>query len=462
MRRAESRRLALALCVLALVAGRGVRAADEVLERRVETLEQRLRELESQRGEAPDAPAPEPASEPGDGPGDSLAEWARHVRLGGSANTGFYYGQSDSVMADHDFRIWDARLFVDAELGGEVRVADRLLVRNAGLSLEWNIARIGTLQNNLGDLYLELQGLGGSGLANLRVGRFQLPVGESYLRYGKGVPDKPFITNPVGGPWFWDEGLELYGATRDGRLGYVASVTDGEEPWGAAESDPDPDKQVSLRVFADPLPWLHVSISGLRSGRLGAPGRSAAGSLWLGESWARAFGAGSGVANVIDGVPVADGPSQLRDSYLGALDLVLRRPDWGHLWLAYGAYRIDSRGASHYDRTLHYWIAEAVLEGVALADPLEPFYLGVRGHGLGTYDAGRGYLLDFRYADTLGYNMSSLDVLSGVVGWHLTPWLDFRVEVDHVWIDLVRGVPSTVRSRARAADTLAFELGGHF
>jgi len=461
MRRNELARLALLLGSLTLTPCSIAQAAEEALEQRVETLEQRLREIEAER-EA-DAAEPEPsATSRAAEAGRTLAEWTRFVRLGGSANTGFYYGENDSVMSDRDFRIWDARLFVDAELGEDVRVADQLLVRNAGLSLEWNIARLGTLQDDIGDLHIELQGLSGSGLVNLRVGRFQIPVGESYLRYGRGVPDKPFITNPVGGPWFWDEGVELYGASRNGRFGYVASITDGEEPFGAAESDPNPDKQLSLRLYADALPWLHVSVSGLRSGRLGSRDRAAAGSLWLGEAWARAFGAGSAVPNFVDGVATADGPNRLRDAYLGAIDVVLRRPDLGHLWLAYGLYRIDSRGASQYDRTLHYWIAEALLEGRAVWDPLEPFYLGLRAHGLGTYDAGRGYLLDFRYAGTLGYNMRALEMFTGVLGWHLTPWLDLRIEYNHALIDLVRGVPSTLSHQARAADTLAFELGGHF
>ena len=454
----------LALSGLALLLPSGTAAQDEDLKQRVEGLEERLRELESERAVDPAPSADEPVSEPtlADSAQRSLAEWARYVRVSGSANTGYYYGQTDSVMSDRDFRAWDARLFVDAELGGDVRLGDAVLVRNAGFSFEWNIARIGSLQNDLGELYIELQGLGDSAAANLQLGRFQIPVGEAYLRYSRGVSDKPFITDPVGGPWYWDEGVKLYGATRNAKFGYVASVTDGEESWGAAESDPNPDKQVSLRLYADPAPWLHVSVSGLRSGRLGSNSTAASGSLWLGETWARAFGAGSGVPNVVDGAVAADGPNQIRDTWLGAADVIFRRPDLGHLWLAYGAYHIDSRGASFYDRTLHYWIAEAVVEGRAIWDPLLGFYLGLRGHGLSTYDPDRGYLLDFRYAGTLGYNMQSLDMLTSVVGWHLTPWLDLRLEYNRVWIDLVRGAPVSVRRAARRADTFAIELGAHF
>jgi hypothetical protein len=340
-----------------------------------------------------------------------------------------------------------------------VELGDHVLARDIGFTFEWDLVRLGEVENDLGELFVELQGLGDSDWANVQVGRFQIPVGEAYLRYSKGYADKPFVSNAVGGPWFWDEGIKLYGSDFDNRFGYVASVSDGDTRFG---EDTTGDKQVSLKLFARPLPWLQVSLSGLRGGSTGNSSRAASGALWLGEMWARAFGSGSDVANFIDGAIEADGPNQIRDSYFGGLDVILEDRDWGRLWLAYGGYHIDSRGEGFYDRTLHYWIAELILEGRALAEVLDPLYAGLRAAGLGTYDRDRGYLLDFRYADTLGYNMRSIDAYSAVLGWRITRWLRLKGEYTYQDIDLVRGVPDSVRRDARDADLWAIELSAWF
>ena len=431
------------------------RADDEELLRRIEVLEERVRELEAEAEER-DSPGPQATLRTGE-PSDQ--DWTRRVRLSGSANTGYYWGQEDSVFSDRRFQIWDARLFVDAELGRELHLGDAPLARNAGLTFEWNLVRLGQLDNDVGELFAEVQGLLGSDWANLRAGRFQIPVGQAYESYGRGYPAKPFISHPVGAPWWWDEGLALYGGDPEGRFGYVASVTDGETPFGA---DFDDDKQVTLKLVAEPLPWLEVTLSGLRSGGLGSQFVPALGALWLGESFAQAFGSGTDVPNTIDGAEVADGPNRLHDSYLGSVDLISRLPDWGQLWLAYGAYHIDSTGADVYDRTLHYWIAEVLVEAGRLSPLLDPFYLGFRASGLGTYDRDRGYLLDWRYGETLGYNMRSVDAFSSVLGWRLSRWLTLRTEYTHQRFELVRGVDPALRKASDDADFAGIEVGASF
>jgi hypothetical protein len=435
--------------------------------RRIEELERRVEELESQHDKGA-GEASRSDEEPSDetetfedryGSAALLQDWLKRVQLGGSANTGYYWGESDSVLHTRSFAVWDARFFVDAELGEDVLLGDSLVLRNAGFTFEWDLVRVGGLDNAVGELYAEFQGVLGSPWANLQVGRFQVPVGEAYLRYSKGYADKPFITNSYG-PWFWDEGLKLYGSDIESRFGYVASVSDGDTSFA---NEGDSDKQVTLKLFANPTRWLHVSVSGARTGRLGSASSPAASALWLGESWARAFGSGSAVPNFVNGVVVPDGPNVIRDGYFLGGDAVFKRSRWGQLWLAYGAFWIDSnRDAGLYDRTLQYWIAELQLEGRLAHPVLEPFYLGLRVQGLGTYDHDRGYLLDSRYAGTLGYNMESQTSYSAVVGWRLTRWLRLRAEYSHVDIGLVRGVPRSIRSAADAADSAAIEVGVHF
>jgi len=168
------------------------------------------------------------------------------------------------------------------------------------------------------------------------------------------------------------------------------------------------------------------------------------------------------VPNYIDGAVQPDGPNKLRDTYLGAVDAIFRDPRWGHLWLAYNIYRIDSKGPSRYDRTLHGWIAEVVMEGGVVAEVLAPFYAGFRAAGIGTYDRDKGYLLDFRYGSTLGYNMRSLNAYSGVLGWRMNDLLRLRLEYSHQDIDIVRGSRATIGGAANDADIYAIEIGAHF
>jgi hypothetical protein len=123
---------------------------------------------------------------------------------------------------------------------------------------------------------------------------------------------------------------------------------------------------------------------------------------------------------------------------------------------------MDSRNAGSYDRVLHYWIAELLLRGAWLAPSLRPFYAGVRGSALGTYDSDKGYLLDYRRASTLGYNMKSLMALSAVLGWEITSNVRIRAEYTHQDIGLVGGVTRDIRAAARPADYFAFDVGTGF
>jgi hypothetical protein len=132
------------------------------------------------------------------------------------------------------------------------------------------------------------------------------------------------------------------------------------------------------------------------------------------------------------------------------------------MWLAYGYYDMDSTGGSTHDRAIHYWIAEVILRGAWASEVLRPFYLGARASAIGTYDDDRGYLLDFRYAPNVGYNMQSLTAYSGVLGWELSPNFRVRAEYTHTDIDLVRGVSDGIRAAARDADSYGVEFGASF
>jgi hypothetical protein len=412
----------------------------EALEKRVNYLDD---ELSRTRGEWR-------AAEP---TGDD--SWADHVSLSGSVQLGHYDGQSDSVLDSAGYRVWDARFFLDAELGEDIRLGSHPLIRNLGLTAEWNLVRLGEVKNDVGELYVDLQGVGGTSWLNLRPGRFQAPVGEAYHRYGREAARDPFISKPLGGPWWWDEGVMLYGGSAEGGVGYLASLSNGETPFGF---DDGGGEQLTLKLWTQPLSWLYLSASGLVSGAIGR----GTGALWLGESWARPIGGDTDVPTFFSGAAQADAMGgYARTSLIGG-DVVITPIEALRIWLAYGRYALDAEDGSAYDRTLHYGIAEVVLRGSVVGPLFAPGYVGVRADTLGTFDAERGFLLDMRYDDTLGYNMQSYWAYTAVVGWQLGRHAILRAEYSLRNIELVRGVSAAIRDAAADVDTFSVELGIQF
>jgi hypothetical protein len=388
-----------------------------------------------------------------------LAEVVRRVRLSGHVSGVWFDAGRDSQVSGERRQIWDARLFVDVRLGENLGPGDSVWLRSAAASFEWNLIRVGDKDDDVGETYLELQGLADSSWWNLQLGRFQIPVGEAYLRYSKGTRDNPFVSNPVSGAWWWDEGLKLYGSDARGRFGYVASFTNGETPKDFGFDDGD---QYTLKLFVNPASWLHLSASALHSGPMGDDSRPAEAALWLGEGWATAFGANSRAPNWSGGRLVPDGPGRLDSTlYLGA-DAVLTHPAGARLWLSYGSFEIDSRGGSLYDRRLDGWLAELVLEGRLASPELRAFYVALRANGVGTYDDDEGYLLDIRTTYPLGYNLRSLDAYSVAVGWRVTRWTTLKLEYTHQRFTLVRGARAALRGAADDTDFFGAELAVSF
>jgi hypothetical protein len=429
--------------VLALAAGAA--AADDAarmdaLERRVEYLED---ELARTRGEWS---AAQPADED---------DWSDRVSLSGSVELGHYDGGDGSVLNDAGYRVFDARLFLDAELGEDIRFGEHLLVRNLGLTGELSLVRLGEEDIDVGELYVDLQGIAGSPWLNLRPGRFQAPVGEGYHRYGRDAARDAFVSNPLGAPWWWDEGVMLYGGSAEGVVGYVASISNGETPF---DFDDGSGEQVTLKLWTQPLPWLHLSASGLTSGEIGA----GTGALWLGETWAMPIGEETDVPTFFRGAEQADATAGYTRTWLLGGDVVITPIDALRIWLAYGQYEMDSEDGSTYDRTLHYAIAEAVLRGSVLGPLFAPGWVGLRADALGTFDGDRGFLLDWRYGETLGYNMESFRAWTAVLGWQLGRYTFLRAEYALRDIELVRGVTPAIRDAAEDADVFSIELGVQF
>lgn len=437
----------VALLLLGALLAAAPSAAED--DARIDALERRIEQLEGRAVEA------EERARVAEQRAGIRSEDTPRVTLSGSADFGWFDGERNATTDGLGARVWDARLFVDAELAEDVRVGTAELVRNIGFSFEWNLLRRGELANDVGELYVDFQGVGGSSWLNVRPGRFQIPVGESYKRYSRGAGSNPFISNPVGGPWWWDEGVMLYGQSGDASLGYVASLTNGETPL---DFDAGDGEQTTLKLWSQPTPWLYVSLSGLHSGEVGSGG----GALWLGETWATPVGAMTGVPTYYDGSVVPPTYAPFDSAWLLGGDLVLTPHEGVRLWLAAGRYALDSRAGEDYDRALLYWIGELVLRGSLLRPALAPGYLGLRVDGVATNEADAGYLLDIHYAGSLGYNMRALKAYTLVLGWRLGRETTLRAEYSLRDIDLVPGVSPVLRDAASAADNFAIEVGVAF
>ena len=381
--------------------------------------------------------------------------WTERVRIAGSADLGFFGGGDESVTSDDGFDIWDARLFVDAELGENLQLGNAPVIRNMGFTFEWNLVRNGNVRNDVGLAYLDFEGIALSPWLNLRVGRMQIPFGEAYKLYSKGYADRSFVRQPVGGAWWWDEGALLHGTSTDGRVGYVASATNGDNDF----NDVGGDIQLTMKLWAQPLDSVYVSVSGLFASEL----EQVDSALWLGETWGRPLGSGGPpLPNFVDGVSVPDDPDGLGNTWAVALDAIVTPTPGVRVWLAGGRYDLDSRGAEIYDRELWYWIAELVVGGQVVNPALHPLYLGARVDGVGTWDDDRGYLLDVRYTGAFGYNMEHIIAYTAVAGWRLGDYVTLRAEYSHRDTALVRGAATALPGQTGNEDVYSVEFGLHF
>jgi hypothetical protein len=204
----------------------------------------------------------------------------------------------------------------------------------------------------LGELYLDFENVsqlwGRDQMLNVRAGRMNIPFGEEYLT--RNAIDNPLILNSVSDLWGIDAGVELYGAL--GRFSYVAAVQNG----GASVPDYTSDKAVTARLGYDPARWLHLSVSGMRTGNLDAQNENWS-ALWFGNGWFRSIG-GTGTTrfnvNLVE----------------GDVDLNFSR---GQLKMFGGYIHYDDNDpAGHNQRDIYYYSAEGV------ADLTRKFYTAAR------------------------------------------------------------------------------------
>jgi hypothetical protein len=201
------------------------------------------------------------------------------VELSGEGGVAFFKSQSQGSYPNGDFRVNEARLFVDAPIFGDVYAFAEINLMTPESS---------DLNVRLGELYLDFENVSHwlwnrDRQLNIRAGQMDIPFGEEYLT--RDAIDNPLISNSLTDLWGVDQGVELYGSF--GKFSYVTAVQNGGIP---ATRDFTSDKSVAGRFSWDPSPSVHLSVSGMRTGDIGSA-TDFLSEIWFANGWFRSLGA---------------------------------------------------------------------------------------------------------------------------------------------------------------------------
>jgi hypothetical protein len=213
------------------------------------------------------------------------------LHLGGEGAVGLFHSQPQGQFPNAEFRVDEAKLFVEAPIWNEIYFFSEI-----------NLFTREEVGPNLqaGELYLDAENLsrlwGQDRMLSLRLGRLDIPFGEEYL--SRDAIDNPLISHSLMDLWGVDEGVELYGTFN--KFSYVAAVQNGGHN---GLRDYNADKSVAVRLALDPVRWLHLSVSGMRTGELDVQ-RDGVSELWLGPGLVYSLGSANTTvfeANLLQG-----------------------------------------------------------------------------------------------------------------------------------------------------------------
>jgi hypothetical protein len=239
------------------------------------SLSQKVNELEAAK--PPSAQAAETAVDDAAVPTQSGLNFGK-INISGEGGVAFFNTGENGFAPASDFRVDEARLFVEAPVWKEVYFysdIDLATRENPGL------------QVNLNETYLDFQDLsqlwGRDNQLNFRAGLLNIPFGEEYLT--RFAIDNPLISHSISDLWGVSPGVELYGSL--GKFSYVAAV---QNSGAGGEDDLDGDKSVTGRIGYDLNQHWHFSVSGMRTGNLEADDGNNVSALWIGNGLLYPFG----------------------------------------------------------------------------------------------------------------------------------------------------------------------------
>ncbi len=203
-----------------------------------------------------------------------------NIHFGGEGGVAFFRSEARGPAPNSEFRIDEAKLFVDAPLW-----------KDTYFFAELNITTREEQDTHLqaGEIYVDFENVSRlwncDRQVNLRIGRLDIPFGEEYLT--RDAIDNPLISHSLSDIWGVDEGIELYGTIAG--VNYVFAVQNGGQP---VLRDHNEDKSIAMRVAYDPAPWLHLSGSAMRTGALDVRGDRFS-ELWFGNDFVRSLSPGN-------------------------------------------------------------------------------------------------------------------------------------------------------------------------
>ena len=268
-----------------------------------------------------------------------------NVTISGEGAVGFFDSQGAGKYSKGAFLVDEARLFVDAPLWEDVYFFGQVDLQTREES---------DIGPYLGELYLQWENLGKfwnrDEMLNVRLGQFYIPFGEEYQN--RFAIDNALIYHSLSDVWGLDPGLELYGSWEP--LTYVVAVQNGSIN---TLNSLDGDKMVSGRLGYDPAPWLHLSVSGLRTGHLSVANDLISG-VWFGGGFFSPIGKPATTTVFQANMAEVDAQTKWKGGYL-------------RLAGGYADYD-DNNAAAEDHRDIYYYYAEALQN-------LEPkFYGAVR------------------------------------------------------------------------------------
>ncbi len=277
------------------------------------------------------------------------------VNLSAEGAVGFFNTGNSGFAPNSEFRVDEARLFLDAPIAENVYFFS---------DIDLSTRETTSLSAQLGELYLDFENVSQlwhqDGQLNIRAGRINIPFGEEYQnRYAM---ENPLISHSLVDLWGIDPGLEFYGAL--GKFSYALAVQNGGVN---GVRDFNADKSVTARIGFTPNKHWHFSVSAMRTGELDAT-QDFASQLWFAEGWFRAIGPGATEfhANLVQ----AD---------------ITRRWDTGHVNLSGGLAQYgDNDPTGNYARDILFYSLEAQ------QNLSKKFYLAAR---FGQIFADKGYPL---------------------------------------------------------------------
>lgn len=259
------------------------------------------------------------------------SERDRQIRLSGEASIGFFRSGADGWAPNSDFRVDDARVFIEASVWRNLYFFGGIEITTREASDEYFHA---------GEVYLDAENLWTAGriaTLSLRAGRFNIPFGQEYQV--RNAIDNPLVTHSLADIWGIDEGVQLYGTL--GPVRYNLAVQNGGHK---TLHDYDRDKAVIARLAYDATPHLTLSASAMRTGDLNVANDGMS-EVWFANAFFRALGSAA--------------TTRTFTAQLAEFDAAYR---WrtGHLKAAYGwASFDDDSTTADYSRDLTFYSVEA-------------------------------------------------------------------------------------------------------